>query len=154
MAPENHFEVGRMQQSLATTPNADEKALKISPQKPKPGEPSFTVGFPSVTTDRVKKASAPDSDGGLRVAIGKTLSLNETYSRQGQDFSLLSSKLRNFFEAAHVVTDADGICGLSGGPMLNSMGEVVGIYTSGWPDIAEYDPKRTSIGVSILRLLK
>ena len=46
------------------------------------------------------------------------------------------------------MTDADANNGLSGSPILNADGEVVGIFGLGWPDSDAFSDKKMAIGVS------
>ncbi len=91
---------------------------------PRIGEQVYVMGYPSRTVDR-KSVGAEDSDGeSLRVSTGSTVSFEEWERISG---TITNSQEKEILVNNFLYTDADCVHGNSGGPALNSEGEVIGI---------------------------
>lgn len=122
-------------------------SLKSADKRPVSGTSVFISGFPAVTQDREKLASVPNADGGRRVTIGKVLSMADSLKRQQRDPKDVPQAILDFLERTQLMTDADANIGLSGAPMLNAAGEVVGIFGQGLPHSSEYSANKMAFGV-------
>lgn len=99
---------------------------------------TFTVGFPYETEDRAN-FNAPDSNGyDQYVTVGKTLTaanfenflieaLGNTVAQNELEATLLQ------YKSSVIATDNDGVHGLSGAPLVNSKGEVLGVFGASIP---------------------
>lgn len=122
--------------------------LKLATTAPKVNDPVFSAGFPSATEGR-EVFQVPNADGEqLYFTYGKVLDYNKVdgrlYGTEGGGTSLLPggglpglsllSMMRGCqLPGSCIYTTMDGKYGLSGGPLLNAQGEVVGIAAKGLP---------------------
>jgi hypothetical protein len=87
------------------------KTVPLATQWPKEGDPIWVLGFPFRTERRTANVIGyRDADGGFRVSYGLTIGLEDVGTNP-----------------PYVITNADIVSGNSGGPLINSEGEVVGI---------------------------
>jgi hypothetical protein len=119
--------------------NANFPPLKIAKQQPKVGDSVYLIGYPSQTTNRTL-VGAQDSDGkSLRISVGKVISFSDWKVKSGNNFSPYDEKLLN----DHLIFfDSDCEHGNSGGPLVNSDGEVVGIMMALYWDESKGQPYR------------
>jgi hypothetical protein len=100
--------------ALLGVPGSEAPGLKTVPlatQWPKEGDPIWVLGFPFRTErSTAKVVGYRDADGDFRVSYGLAMGLEDLGTRP-----------------PYVITNADMVSGNSGGPLINSEGEVVGI---------------------------
>lgn len=87
------------------------------------GTDLYIAGYPMPSEDREKKYGVPDSDG-VHFSFTKGKAINSVQALEIKNAKSLIAK--NQF----IVSDADGLPGMSGGPILNGAGEVVGVFTT------------------------
>ncbi len=109
--------------------------LKIAKSTTTTAEHLYALGFPNQTTNRHSYFNVPDADGyGLRVTIGEKRDFirffNELVEFKGiEKVAELTSDEKSYVSRMHfVATDLNS--GMSGGPLLNLNGEVVGVVHS------------------------
>ncbi len=107
--------------------------LRAAKKPIQPGDPIYLVGYPSKSKDRAafKTLDAPGDQ--LRITRGKVLTVDQAFAKTGKDPEKLPQAVRDFYQKAMILSDADGRYGLSGGATFNSNGEVVGTFTSSYP---------------------
>lgn len=100
--------------ALLGVPSSEAPGLKTVPlatQWPKEGDPIWVLGFPFRTERSTANAIGyRDADGGFRVSYGLAIGLEDVGTHP-----------------PYVITNADIVSGNSGGPLINSGGEVIGI---------------------------
>jgi len=131
------------------------QGLKFANAKVADTEIIYAVGVPGKTTDR-SLLGVPDAAGfDMRVTFGPKLSLDQLISVIGggevlgpQDRDLLAQHVIAFY--------GDGYGGMSGGPILNKKGEVVGIFNGTKKfDLVSEDPALyTGVGLCIDLLVR
>lgn len=129
-----------------------QSGLKIAGARSRDGENIYALGFPAVTSNRSKFAKVPDSNGkGLFVTMGKEINLQQLAKENS------SSEIDSSFNNRFVIFKGDGAVGMSGGPIVNANGEVVGITHSIFPNAitqpADLEKLRL-LGMDIFFLLK
>lgn len=113
--------------------------LRISKVPPKFGDKVYLVGYPSETTDR-SKIGAIDSDGNsMRISTGNIISFADWKQRTGNNFGVEAESL---LQKNLIFFDADCEHGNSGGPLLNTDGEVIGIMMALYRDAQKGSPYR------------
>lgn len=105
-------------------------SLKLSPVLPTQDQKLYLVGFPKKTEDRAAyQAGLVDSDGvSLYFTIGKQRANIGGMLELEPCFKGLGAEKGNI-----LYVDGDGVNGLSGAPMVDDKGEVVGIYNYSFP---------------------
>lgn len=105
--------------------------LKLEKTLPTFRESVYVFGYPVATENRSAKFKTPDADGfGLRASIGKRfLATQGNYSsRDGSSAAL--RRIDDLVASMLLIHDADAVPGQSGGPIVNSKGNVVAIFTN------------------------
>ncbi len=124
--------------------------IPLASARPPVGQEIFIAGIPKATDDR-SVYFAPDSDGiSVRVSRGTILSAEQMNQRYRLTGSTLTPEQLAAFTHDGILNTADGTPRLSGAPMLNARGEVLGIYTGGLPQSGAVFPFRISNGGSWL----
>ena len=111
--------------------------LQLSSATPHPNEPIFILGYPDLTIGRVDLGVEDSNGWSLRVSVGVASEVQGFY-RDGVLTRVLRTPdaIRAYCDQ-QLFVDVDATSGLSGGPMLNAKGEVVGLYTTHFPDRAD-----------------
>ncbi len=106
--------------------------LQISVAIPNLNEKVFQVGYPWQTNDR-KRLDPNISD-----SNGKSLYFSEGQVRGNELEFIMESCPKELGDSYQgiIVTHADGKQGMSGGPVLNELGEVIGIFNYSFPPSA------------------
>ncbi|MCB0355483.1 MAG: trypsin-like peptidase domain-containing protein [Bdellovibrionales bacterium] len=120
------------------------QGLTINFNTPKETEKYYLAGFPRKTTDR-NSYSAQDSN-------GKQFYITTGRPRTKVNHLVCSKEPTQYTKDLFYLT-ADSAKGMSGGPILNSRGEVIGVYNSGFPYNNRADSYLTSIGVLFSNIL-
>lgn len=120
--------------------------LRFKDSSPTAGTLTYLLGYPKSTADRTTYG-VPDSDGkSLRVSIGPILELREALQRQGRG----AEGSRPQSAQPGIYVDGDCLSGNSGGPLLNSSGEVLGLYHSSAPaGVSEYSKQQLCLALTI-----
>lgn len=109
----------------------------------KPGDTIYLIGFPKFTSDRAAYG-VPDSPGGqLRISAGQVIPMEVASQKQGVNPADLTETTKSYY-GQMVISDADGVPGLSGGVAVNASGQRVGTYTSGYPADGSATPNHIS----------
>lgn len=98
--------------------------LKIAKTVPTPGEKLYALGYPEATSSRKKFFNVPDATGkNLSVTMGQAIDNKEMVKRRfgGVEIEVADEVLRRY-----ITFSGDGAMGMSGGPIVNQEGEVVG----------------------------
>jgi hypothetical protein len=112
-----------------TMPQREGAALPIAKSPPKVGETLYLIGYPTKTTD-YQALGGQDADGsGESVAEEQVMDPNEFRDKVGWSYSEIMFKV---YSATDIFLR--GYCdkGLSGGPVVNQNGEVVGVMSAGY----------------------
>lgn len=110
------------------------------------GDGVFIAGYPMKTEDRASHQAA-DSDGKrLHFTRGGLIAVEKAYEIMGKDWNEVPESLRTLWSTTALAIKADGVHGMSGGPVLNGNGEYIGIFTSSHDETA----RKVSFGLSIL----
>ncbi len=105
--------------------------VKIASKLPKPGETVRLFGYPAATADR-KKNGANDSNGqSFYCTVGTVLSPDEVARRIHFNLSKLSAIEEMLYRQETIFATNDAVGGNSGGPLLNSEGELVAVLSRG-----------------------
>lgn len=124
--------------------------IPIAKVSSKPGDIAFIAGVPHQTQDR-RAFRLPDSDGmTVRASKGTILGTSELSTRLRQSGLDVDKKFLEESLLNAVALTADGAPGLSGGPILNTRGEIIAIYTAAVPQSGVAYPLRVSYGGSKL----
>ncbi len=114
---------------------ADDKSLND-------GDTVYSIGFPAPTYDRLKILNRADSNGvGQFLTYGPTISFSELFSRIGKDPKDISAENLKMAKDSIFYADSDGYFGMSGGPTLNKLGQVIGLNKGTFPVDGHADPK-------------
>ena len=112
----------------------------------------YSAGYPAKLSQSVKRPRGIDPSGEkLSYGKGKNVLIdtyfqkfNEKVKKQsGKDFKLNvedEKRLRGLYSETMILTDSDCSGAMSGGPLLNSSGNIIGIITGGFPDSQSLNP--------------
>lgn len=142
-----------------------EGGLKIAKEAPAYGELIYALGFPEATNNRMKLLKVPDSNGvDLRVMFGPKMDFKEVMKEiltsrrlSLEDFELANADNGWTFLSRYISFAGDGAVGMSGGPIVDSNGDLVGITHSVFlqdRDTAEKIKATRIMGMDIWFLLK
>lgn len=101
-------------------PDSRPPALSFAPQSPKVGSISFAIGYPA------SKIQGPAITSGIVCGIAQGLGIPE---------SMYNGFVRNDTNTQYVVTDAAMSGGMSGGPLVDRKGRVLGVDALVRPDL-------------------
>jgi hypothetical protein len=124
--------------------------LPVAKESAQAGQRIYMVGFPIATSDRYL-FSALDANGkSVRVTRGTVLDQNGVEERGWKSGIEIDRNLTSKLLSQGLALTADGTPGMSGAPILNANGEVVGVYTAGLPQSGAAWPSRISYGANHL----
>lgn len=111
------------------------------------GDTAYSLGFPGYTSDRINYQQS-DSDGiSQYVTFGKTISIQEHMIRTKKDPTKVPPETLKGVNGIMVVVDSDCYSGMSGGPIIDTTGEVIGILTGGYPIDGSASEPRMTLGL-------
>lgn len=120
--------------------------LKVSPQPASPGEQAYMVGSPHKTEGR-NNYNAQDSDGeSILISKGTILGPETLMKRAEQAGIYVNQTYTKEILSNRIALTADGAPRMSGAAILNSKGEVIGVYGAGMPQSGAVNPFRISYG--------
>lgn len=117
------------------------------------GQATYAGGFPHQTTDRVT-IEVGDSDGqqfywtqGYHLSAQQFNAKLESRGLEANHYNLIVHDIYG------VILSNDGAEGMSGGPILNDAGEVIGIFKGLLPDPAKYPVPLATLGISTMGMI-
>lgn len=120
--------------------------LKVSTQPASPGEQAYMVGSPRKTEGR-NNFHAQDSDGeSILISKGTILGSESLMRRVEQGGIYVNETYTKEILSNRIALTADGAPRMSGAAILNSKGEVIGVYGAGMPQSGAVNPFRISYG--------
>jgi hypothetical protein len=122
--------------------------IPITENLPPIGDQVYLIGFPTRSEQR-EKYKAPNSNGSsLYISCGPVLSLKEGNLRWDIPFEIQNPTRKHLSLESELHYEADCISGHSGGPVLNSLGEVIGLHNSSTSEKRNhYDPQGSCYSV-------
>lgn len=131
--------------------------LKIAKEAPTAGEKLYALGYPEATNNRKSLFNVPDADGKNMIAtMGESIDSKDMVKIRysGYEVEVPEQVLSRF-----ITFQGDGNVGMSGGPIVNENGEVVGHTHSIYPHHVKRNTKENLlnsilVGMNIHFLLK
>lgn len=113
-----------------------------------PVTPLYHIGFPGQTFDRMTIHGKPESNGvDLYATYGSAISLNEYLIRTGKDPKSIDPEVLKLLDKSTLYLDSDSYFGMSGAPVLNEAGEVIGLHIGSFPVSGVASPVKTTVSI-------